>query len=54
MNDVVIVEQGADAITLRPKKSKKLSWKETASAMAKEKEDWSDWDAVIGDGLHSL
>ncbi len=54
MSDVVIVEQGADAITLRPKKSKKLSWKETAAAMAKEKENWSDWDVVTGDGLDSL
>ena len=54
MNDVVLVEEGADAITLRPMKSKKLSWKETAAEMAREKEDWSDWDATAADGLHSL
>jgi antitoxin MazE len=54
MHDIVVVEQGADAITLRSKNSKKLSWKETAAAMAREKEQWNDFDAVIADGLESL
>jgi antitoxin component of MazEF toxin-antitoxin module len=54
MHDVVVVEQGADAITLRPKDSKKLSWKETATAMARERGNWTDLDPVIADGLDSL
>jgi antitoxin MazE len=54
MHDVVVVEQGADAITLRPKKSKKLSWKETAVSMARENENWTDLDPIITDGLDSL
>lgn len=28
-----------------------LSWKETYQAMAQEKEDWSDFDVTIADGL---
>jgi antitoxin component of MazEF toxin-antitoxin module len=54
MHDVVLIEQGPDAITLRAKHSKKLSWKETAAAMAKEKESWADLDTVTADGLESL
>jgi antitoxin component of MazEF toxin-antitoxin module len=54
MHDVVIVEQGPDAITLRAKDSKKLSWKETAAAMAKEKKSWAEFETVTGDGLDSL
>ena len=29
----------------------KLSWEETARAMAISGEDWSDWEGTIGDGL---
>ena len=28
-----------------------LSWKETYRAMAAEKEDWSDFDVAVADGL---
>jgi len=36
---------------LRPKPSKKLSWKETAKQMAKKKESWSDFNVTLSDGL---
>jgi len=29
----------------------KLSWEETAQAMAAAREDWSEWDACAGDGI---
>jgi hypothetical protein len=38
-------------LVLRPTKQAKLSWKETYREMAAEKEDWSDWEVVTGDGL---
>jgi hypothetical protein len=33
---------------------RKLSWEETAKAMAAANEDWSEWDAVTGDGIDGL
>ena len=53
-SDVVIVEPGENEITLRAEKSKRLSWKETAAAMAREREAWSDLETVIADGLDTL
>lgn len=47
----LIVEERASEIALRPKKDVKLSWEETAKAMAEAEEDWSDMDAATGDGL---
>jgi len=32
----------------------KLSWEETAKAMAATKEDWSEWDSTAADGLNGL
>ena len=28
-----------------------LSWEETYQEMAQEKEDWSEWDIILADGL---
>ena len=52
----VHMEELSDGILLRPLHSgpEKLSWQDTALAMAAEREDWSDWDAVAGDGLDSI
>ena len=48
----VVIEEKEDGLLLRPKGGlKKLSWEETYKAMAKEKEDWSDWDALSGDEI---
>jgi len=51
--DSVIAEEKADEIVLRPRrlKRRKLSWEDSAKAMAAAHEDWSDWDAAAGDGL---
>ena len=48
------MEQRPDEIVLRPKRGQKLSWEQTANAMAAAKEDWTDWDVAAGDGLHDL
>lgn len=54
IEDVVLIEQGVDSITLRPKHSRKLSWKNTASEMARENESWKDFEATVSDGLDEL
>jgi hypothetical protein len=40
----------------RPDKStsSRLSWDETARAMAASDEDWSEWDVTLADGLERV
>ena len=54
--DTVLVEEKSDEIVLRARRAtrQKLSWEETAKAMAAAPEDWSEWDAVSEDGMHEL
>jgi antitoxin MazE len=56
IGDTVIAEEKSDEIVLRPGRANqpKLSWEETANAMAAAGEDWSDWDAAAADGIHGL
>ena len=51
IRDVVVVEEREDGILLRSKKDRRLSWEETFKAMAEEREDWSDLDGTLNDGL---
>jgi antitoxin component of MazEF toxin-antitoxin module len=52
----VVMEERTDGILLRPigHVEAKLSWEETAQAMAAEQEDWTDWDATLADGIDDL
>jgi antitoxin component of MazEF toxin-antitoxin module len=52
----VIMEERSDGILLRPvgPANPKLSWEDTARAMAADSEDWSAWDAAAADGLDDL
>ncbi len=56
IGDSVVMEERAEGILLRPRRSgsPKLSWQDTALAMAKAAEDWSEWDDAITDGLDQL
>ena len=56
IEDVVIMEERSDGILLRvPGRTvPKLSWEETAAAMATDREDWSAWETTTGDGLDDL
>jgi len=56
ITDTIVVEEKTDEIVLRPGRATrpKLSWKETAKAMAAAKEDWSEWDSTTADGLNGL
>jgi len=56
ITDTVIAEEKPGEIALRPRRAgrKKLSWEDTAKAMSAAKEDWSEWEATAGDGMHEL
>jgi antitoxin component of MazEF toxin-antitoxin module len=47
-------EVRSDGLFLRAAPSTKLSWSETAIAMASEGEDWSDLETASADGLHTV
>lgn len=49
----IVAELRDDGLLLRAGKGSapKLSWQDTAKAMAAAAEDWSDWDSVDSDGL---
>ena len=50
-SDSLVLEDREEGIFLYSKEKNKLSWKETYRAMAAEKEDWSDLEATVADGL---
>lgn len=51
----VAAVQHPEGILLRPVKDERLSWEETAQAMAAEREEFSDLEkATTSDGLASL
>jgi antitoxin MazE len=56
ITDAIIAEEKADEIILRPGGAvrQKLSWEETAKAMAAAGEDWDEWEAAAGDGINGL
>lgn len=51
IRDAVVVEEREEGLLLRSKKDRRLSWEETFKAMAYEREDWSDLDGTLNDGL---
>ena len=51
IRDAVVVEEREEGLLLRSKKDKRLSWDETYQEMAREREDWSDFESTVADGL---
>jgi virulence-associated protein VagC len=51
IEDQVEIETTPDAIILRPHSDGKLSWAATYEQMAREEEDFSEWEAVAEDGI---
>jgi len=47
----VVLEEREEGLLLRSKKDRRLSWDDTFKDMAREREDWSEFDATVGDGL---
>lgn len=56
IGSTVIMEERLEGILLRPggPTIDKLSWTDTASAMAAEQEKWEEWDNLSGDGLDEI
>ena len=50
-SDSLVLEEVEDGVFLYSEESNQLSWKDTYRAMAAEREDWSDFDVAVGDGL---
>ena len=52
VGDRVIMEERSDGILLRPERhgEQKLSWADTAHAMAAQSEDWGDLNHTMADG----
>jgi len=48
IGDTLIMEQRADEIALRPKRTRnqKLTWAETYNQMVHTDEDWTDWESL--------
>jgi len=52
----LFLEDCGDSVVLRSKEGTdaKLSWEETAREMVAAREDWSDWDCTLADGLDDV
>ena len=50
-SDSLVLEERGEGVFLYSKEKNKLSWKDTYRAMAADKEDWSDLEATVADGL---
>ncbi len=51
IKQTLILEAREDGLLLRNERDTRLSWEETFLEMAREREDWSDLDAAVADGL---
>ena len=49
--DSLVLEETEEGIFLYSNEKNKLSWQETYRAMAADREDWSDLDTTVADGL---
>lgn len=51
IRDTVVVEERYDGLLLCGKEDRRFSWEDTFKEMARDREDWSDLDATLADGL---
>jgi hypothetical protein len=49
--DVFVDRRFADADERTHERDKRLSWKDTFKDMAREREDWSEFEGTVADGL---
>ncbi len=54
ITDSVVLELVSEGVLIRPIVDPRATWDETFVEMAAEREDWSDLEAVAGDGLEKL
>jgi antitoxin MazE len=51
IGDSVVLEAREEGLLLRARDDKRLSWEDTYREMARDRDDWSDLDAAVADGL---
>ena len=51
IEDSIVLEAREETLVFRNKRDKRLSWEDTFKAMAREREDWSDFEGTVADGL---
>jgi antitoxin MazE len=51
IREAMVLEVREDGLLLKAGRDGKLSWEETYRASAREREDWTDLDATLADGL---
>jgi hypothetical protein len=51
IRDAVIAEEREEGLLLRGRHDRRLTWEDTFKEMAREREDWSDLETTLGDGL---
>jgi antitoxin MazE len=56
VGETLVLNETQDGILLcpKPQMGQKLSWAETARAMAAEEEDWSAWEVTASDGIETV
>ena len=52
IEDSIVLEAREETLVFRNKHDKRLSWEDTFKAMAREREDWNDFEGTIADGLN--
>jgi antitoxin MazE len=51
MEETIVLEAREEGLVFRNKHDKRLSWEGTFKDMARGREDWSDFDGTVADGL---
>lgn len=51
ITESIVLEAREEGLLLRNHRDKRLGWEATYQEMAREREDWSVFDATIADGL---
>ena len=51
IGDALVLEARDEGLLLRGKSDKRLTWEDTYREAAREKEDWSDLDTTLADGI---
>ena len=51
IEDTIVLEVREEALVFRNERDRRLSWEDTFKDMARERENWSDLDAAVADGL---
>ncbi len=53
IKDALVLEAREEGLLLRGKKDKRMTWEETYRDMARVREDWSDLDGTVADGIET-